>query len=285
MSAENPPRKPTKEEIIAAIKACAERLGHAPSQAELKKAIDLGPKAIQRHFGNYTKALRACGLEPEGIGYQLSMEKLFMEWARVVREVGELPSMAEYTLRTKYSEGPLRRRFKLWKHVPTEMLRYAQENGLEEQWADVLEIVKNDLRGGGKAGCTSRRTSACPSRPRILTDRPVYGAPLMGTALGFAPVNEMGVVYLFGVMASKLGFMVTWIGTEFPDSEAIREVEPGRWQRVRVEFEYESRNFLRHLHNATECDLIVCWEHTWPECPLEVVELKGHFGEATARPV
>jgi hypothetical protein len=64
------------------------------------------------------------------------------------------------------------------------------------------------------------------------------------------------------------------MGTEFPDCEAIREVAPGRWQRVRVEFEYESRNFLRHLHDPNQCDLIVCWEHNWAECPLEVVELK-----------
>jgi len=23
-----------------------------------------------------------------------------------------------------------------------------------------------------------------------------------------------------------------------------------------------------------ECDLIVCWEHDWTECPIEVLELK-----------
>ena len=64
------------------------------------------------------------------------------------------------------------------------------------------------------------------------------------------------------------------MGTEFPDIEAAREIEPGRWQRVRIELEYESKNFQRHYHNPEECDLIVCWEHDWPECPLEVIELK-----------
>jgi len=67
---------------------------------------------------------------------------------------------------------------------------------------------------------------------------------------------------------------VTWIGTAYPDGEAWREVEPGRWQRVRIEFEFQSRNFLQHFHDPSECDLIVCWEHSWPGCPLEVVELK-----------
>jgi hypothetical protein len=28
------------------------------------------------------------------------------------------------------------------------------------------------------------------------------------------------------------------------------------------------------MHDPAGCDIIVCWEHNWPECPLEVVELK-----------
>ena len=51
-------------------------------------------------------------------------------------------------------------------------------------------------------------------------------------------------------------------------------MQPGVWQRVRIEFEYESKNFVKHLHKAENCDVIVCWEHNWPECPLRVVELK-----------
>ena len=47
-----------------------------------------------------------------------------------------------------------------------------------------------------------------------------------------------------------------------------------RWQRVWIEFEYESRNFLKHFHDASKADIIVCWTHNWPECPLPVIELK-----------
>lgn len=40
-------------------------------------------------------------------------------------------------------------------------------------------------------------------------------------------------------------------------------------------FEFESRNFREHGHDARGCDVIVCWRHNWTECPpeLEVVEL------------
>jgi hypothetical protein len=268
--------KSSKEEIIAAIQACAAKLGHVPSQAELKQEIGIGPKFFQRQFGNYTKALRACGLEGSGGGFQLDTGKLFEEWARIVREIGEVPSISEYALRSKRSFVPLRKRFGAWSQVPAGLVQYAKENGLEEQWADVLEIAKK-YRRRGKTGGWTTRTPECSSRPRVLKDRPVYGASLIKSALGFAPVNEMGVVYLFGMMAAKLGFVVTWMGTEYPDCEAIREMEPGRWQRVRIEFEFESRNFMRHFHDPEECDLIVCWKHNWAESPLEVVELEKAF--------
>ena len=49
----------------------------------------------------------------------------------------------------------------------------------------------------------------------------------------------------------------------------------GGWRRVRIEFEYQSRNFQRHNHDPAGCDLIVCWEDNWPEAPLEVIELKS----------
>ena len=63
----------------------------------------------------------------------------------------------------------------------------------------------------------------------------------------------------------------------FPDCEAKRQTAPGKWQRVRIEFEYESRNFRDHGHSAADCDVIVCWSHNWSECPttLEVIELRS----------
>jgi Homing endonuclease associated repeat len=268
----------SKEEIIAAIQACAAKLGHVPSQAELKEQIGVGPKFFQRQFGNYTKALEASGLEGRGSGFMLSLSELFHEWARIVRLMGEIPSLTEYMVQSKHSATPLRKRFRTWWNVPAGMVQYAETHGLEEQWKDVLEIAKRERRRGATGGWRSKPEPVGLIAPAVFKDRPLYGPPLMNPALAFAPVNEMGVVYLFGVMAQQLGFMVTWMGTAYPDCEAIREVEPGRWQRVRIEFEFQSRNFMQHFHNPEECDLIVCWEHNWAESPLEVVELRKKIG-------
>jgi hypothetical protein len=96
---------------------------------------------------------------------------------------------------------------------------------------------------------------------------------MMDMALGLAPTNEMGVVFLFGTVAKDLGYMVVRLQAEFPDCEAYRLIDPERCQLVKVEFEFESRNFLVHGHRIDDCDLIVCWKHNWEGCPLEVVEL------------
>ena len=111
-------------------------------------------------------------------------------------------------------------------------------------------------------------------KSKMLMNQPIYGTPLTHPALSHAPTNEQGVVFLFGALAQQLGFKVMRLQMAFPDCEAMREVEPERWQRVRIEFEYESRNFLAHMHPAAHCDLIICWTHNWKECPLEVLELK-----------
>ncbi|HKW75955.1 MAG TPA: hypothetical protein VJN64_10570 [Terriglobales bacterium] len=278
MPQQSPARQWTKEEIVAAIKECAAKLKRVPTQAELKKETGITEKIYQRFFGNYTKALRACAYEGTGSGFTLSARELFEEWAGIVRKLGEVPSISEYVLHSKHSVTPLRKRFRYWSEMPAGMVQYATANGLEKQWQDVIEIAKKYRREPKTGGWVPKTPpSSLSSTPRVLKDRPLYGAPLMLSAMGFAPVNEMGVVFVFGLLAYSLGFIVTWMGTEFPDCEAFREVEPGRWQRVLIEFEFLSRNFLAHGHNPAECDLIVCWEHNWKECPLQVLELKKFF--------
>ena len=54
VNSETASRKPTKEEIIASIQACATKLGHVPSQEELKSETGIYGKIFARHFGNYT---------------------------------------------------------------------------------------------------------------------------------------------------------------------------------------------------------------------------------------
>lgn len=262
----------TKEEMIAAVQECAGKLGHSPNQQEFMSTMNVGRRAIRTRFGSYTRAVRAAGLEPTRTYTRLSMQELFLDWAGMARGLGKVPSIAHYQRHSKYSVRPLLCRFRNWTQVPFGMQAYAEKAGLAGDWEDVLAMVETHRR---QVEDVRTRSTSLPPKLRVWKDRPILGQRLISAALAHGPTNESGVIYLFGTLASQLGFVVTHIQSAFPDCEAMREVEKDRWQRVRVEFEYESRNFLRHYHRAEDCDVIVCWTHNWPDCPLDVVELRS----------
>lgn len=106
--------------------------------------------------------------------------------------------------------------------------------------------------------------------------RAVLGEPFDRSPMTNAPVNELGVVLLFGMVAAEMGFQVEALWGRFPDCEAKRRVAKGKWQRSRIEFEYESKNFALHGHDPKGCDVIVCWRHNWKAAPenLEIIALE-----------
>ncbi len=270
----------TKEQLMAAIAEVADKLGHVPSHAELMRSGKVSGRQIVKHFGTYTRALRACNLESNTGGKKLPLEKLFLDWARVARELKKIPSKAEYEHRGKHSDTPLKTRFGSWGQVPRYLRRYMEEQGLTEEWKDVMALIRAYEQG--QDGMEMAPSPECEQKkPRVMMDRPVYGPLIRPCPMIHGPINENGVLYLFGTVSDRLGFVVTLIQGAFPDCYAMRLVDVDRWQPVRIEFEYESRNFLRHLHDPSQCDIIVCWKHNWPECPLEVIELSKIVGEGS----
>jgi Homing endonuclease associated repeat len=275
----NRPAGTSREQIVAAIVECAEKTGHVPSLNELTRMSTLTRRQVRKHFGSYEQALRECQFSRKGAGWKVPLETLFRDWAGVVRQMGKLPSIAEYELHSQYSQTPLVTRFGNWTQTPRALKQYAEGQGWAEEFRDVLEIIAaEDPAMTGRSGRVRRATISGPEGPRqgsrAMVGRPLYGPLMRPYPLAHGPTNEAGVIFLFGTLAERMGYVVTRMQTEFPDCEAMRLVEDDRWQRVVIEFEYESRNFLKHMHEASECDLIVCWRHNWPECPLEVVELR-----------
>lgn len=260
----------TREEVIAAILACTEKLGHVPSRSELLKHAGVTRHDVNRNFGNYWMGLKECGLEKRGTGMKVEMDCLFEDWTQVVRMIKKLPTVFELERESRYSVRPFRRIFGRWSSVAEGMKRYALEHGLTDGWQDVMELIDGQAEGQADG----QKDGGARPEAKILTGRPMYGELLRPFPMVCAPTNEAGVMVLFGAMAADLGFQILRIQTEYPDGEALRLVAGRRQQRVIFEFEFESRNFQRHGHDPLKCDLIVCWEHNWPECPLEVLELK-----------
>jgi hypothetical protein len=266
-----------RQRILAAIAECAAKLGHVPSVIELEQSSGIRRRQVRRLFGSYARALRECELQPSGPGHKLTMEELFKDWAGVVRKLGKLPSIAEYESLGKYSQGPLSRRFASWLQVPKAMKKFVEQQDWAGEWKDVLEMVAKE-DGAAKRGVKKLGPWNAPTAGRRKPMN-VYGPPIQLKAMSHGPTNEAGVMVLFGIVAEDLGFVVTMVQTAYPDCEAMRRLDEEKCERLRIEFEHESRNFLLHEHDPSECDMIVCWKHNWPECPLEVLELRKVVAE------
>ncbi len=106
-----------------------------------------------------------------------------------------------------------------------------------------------------------------------MKEKSIVGDLIDFRGLVYSPVNENGVIFLFGKVVEDLNMYVEEVKPGFPDCVGRRFTGKG-WERVYVEFEHKSLNFKTHGHDVDECDMIICWEHNWTECPLEVIELK-----------
>jgi hypothetical protein len=281
----------TKEEIVKAIRVCAKKLRRNPNLRELRAMAGVPAKHIYKRLGSLRKALQVAGLEGIGPGFSPAEETVLRDWATVTRKLKKLPSILEYEKAGRFSGKPFHRLYGSWRGTAEGFCKFASKHRLEPQWGDVLEMIANRQAQStvtrSAAGTNSAARTAIQEQDKtekrfrkggIMRDRPVYGAPLPWPELAHAPVNELGVVFVFGMMARRLGFVVHRLQAGFPDCIAMREVAPGVWQRVRIEFEFESRNFKKHKHRKDKCDVIVCWKHNWKDCPLDVVELGREIG-------
>ena len=273
-----------KSQMVDAIRQIAAELGAAPSKKAFLSRVGTSEYQVFRHFPSWREAVRAAGLEPDATNVRLEDEALLRDWGRLVRAHRHIITRNQYRQDGKFSPGAFERHFGPWSAVPDKFRAFA---GNDPEWADVVALLPiatapREVRGRHLTGANTAPFTEARIIPSITVRRharldgiPTYGNPIDFRGLRHEPVNEQGVVFLFGMVARELGYLVEAVQTGYPDCEAKRQIGPGKWQRVRIEFEYESRNFRDHGHPIDGCDLIVCWGHNWLECPgqIEVLEL------------
>jgi hypothetical protein len=198
--------------------------------------------------------------------------KLFQEYFRIKEKLNHFPSYPEFFQESNYSIGVYENRFGNFTGFRKHALQYGMDNGLIKP--EIAQPAIENLQD---------RSKHSEGSYEVVQDRPVLGERIDFRSLLHAPINELGVVYLFGILSDDLGFSVESIQNGFPDCEAKRRVKGNRWQRVRLEFEYASSNFQDHKHDITQCDLIVCWDHNWSNCPLEVISLKEYLKQSQGK--
>jgi hypothetical protein len=272
-----------KKHIIDSIAGIARMPGRAPSRSEFIARSGISAYFVLRCLPGWNDAVRAAGLRPNSLNVRVEDRVLLEDWGKQVRRNRGIHPRHAHLRQGKYDASTIERRFGPWSKVPEAFRKFAKR---KPEWADVLALLpvpKRTITSGlkqGHASPTSPNPRSIPSKKvqhAPLGDRPAYGNPTNFHALRHEPVNEQGVVLLFGMLAKELGFLVESVQRGFPDCEAKRQIGPERWQRVNIEFEFESRNFCDHRHPVDGCDVIVCWRHNWPDCPkhIEVVELSS----------
>ena len=253
-----------RRHILNSIAALAKRMRRTPSLLEFVARTRVTKHSVMRHFRRWNEAIKAAGLEPCRVYVRPANNDLLKDWAEVVRKKRGLPSRSAYLVTGKYYPRTIEKRFGGWPAVPEAFRKFAKG---KREWPDVVALLA--------AGAPALRHGPKKTGHATLRDRATYGNPIDFRGMRHEPVNEQGVVLLFGMLAKKLGYVIEAAQHGFPDCEAKRRIGPERWQRVHIEFEFESRNFWEHGHPASGCDVIVCWRHNWDECPdnIEVLEL------------
>jgi hypothetical protein len=230
------------------------------TQKEFNQHSKTNHSTIVKRFGSWNVALKKAGLFIARSAH-ISTEELFNEIDKVWNRLGRQPQYKEMERFGKYSLKPYETKFGSWIKAVEEFVKFKNPNGSVVE-KELNNITPNILTGTRKQHKKAKKVE--------------YGEPIDFLGLRHAPLNEQGVVYLFGMLSRKLGFIIEAVRTDFPDCEGKREIpgKPGRWERVSIEFEFKSSNFKEHNHNPDECDVIICWENDWKDCPIEVISLK-----------
>ena len=273
----------SKEEIMKAIRSAAETLGRTPSRSKFISLKGISEHKILKHFPSWNEAVKASGLKPDLSNIKIKDDELLKDWAELVRKLRQIPTRTQYQQHGNYSSGVFEHHFGPWSSLPNKFRKFAGDN---QEWIDVLSLLPAKKPWAVSTILYNIKQEDSQVKPNSyykrkkhtkLQNRQTYGDPLDFRGLRHEPVNESGVIFLFGMVARELGYMVEAVQEGYPDCEAKRQIDNGKWQSVKIEFEYESRNFRDHGHPPENCDVIVCWRHNWQDCPpnLEILELRS----------
>lgn len=183
----------------------------------------------------------------------------------------------------KYNRKPLgemnyphRRKVKWLKEVSRDLFSQEMKNSL----GSLLSIFNINKHADEINNILSGKTIELSRKikfPRKLHEEVTIGEPLDFEGLTNAPVDENGVIFLFGKLHERMGIRIRAIKKGFPDALGEVPIKNKLYQRT-IEFEYKSSNFPSHHKKKDwdKCDIIVCWEHDWKNCPknIFVIELK-----------
>ena len=222
---------------------------------------------VARLFGSWEEALNAAGLQRnENFRDHISIKDLSLDLLCTFRELGHVPTVRQVVRRSAYGLNSFTRKFGGYSQFKVAAIKHllGTKDVLLDSELGLLQHHLDELNPG---------TVELPEEPA-----PHHRGRHLGfRAFAFAPTYESEVVSLFSVIAEELGFEIVAQRPAFPDCEVRRLIDRARkrYNKCLIEFELRSSDFVRHKHPVQSDVLIVCWDHDWPECLLEVIELRS----------
>lgn len=271
----------SRESIIQTLQSLAQGLKKDTlSKTDLQGTI--APSALVCYFGSFGNAIEAAGLKRRSSREVLDAvrrptltdQELFQFVLDLERSLGHEPKYTEFQANGAISVKPFRMRFGKWDEALAFYRKWKQDTSV---------VVTNGVSSQALSQPTSVSIPSPPSNLTAMTSTtPVkppsqfYGEPIDFRGLRHAPINEQGVVYLFGMVSRELGFYIEAVQQGFPDCEGkyLHDAKKSLWAKARIEFEFKASNFRLHGHDPNQCDFVICWENDWPECPINVIELR-----------
>lgn len=267
----------TREEIIKKAREVADKLGvtSLPRKTFIAQT-GISEWQIINLFDSWNEVVIEAGLTPAA-NIKLEEDELLQAMLDAFLKAKGICPRRKFEKICRYSTDTYCRRFGSWSKALAAFYVWIEQTG--KQFPYMSELAKQD-KAISKAQTEGKKSPVQNNKFPSYTPVPSstrYGSFLNFRGLQHAPLNEQGVIFLFGMICFELGYVVEAVKPGFPDCEAKRKIDGRKdhWERVRIEFEYQSKNFLEHGHDENGCDLIVCWEHNWEDCPVEVLELKN----------
>lgn len=261
----------TREACIQHLQRVAHTLGREYlTKEEFSQNSQISAVRVSRVFeGSWHAALRAAGLDPSpNFKREVPLSKLADDFLHAAIDLGRIPTLVQLTRRSSHASDTFSKKHGGYDEFKRRTIDLLFSNNIRIPSAikQLLDTERAQLLEE-----TAIALDATPTSPHR------QGRTLNFRAFIYAPTSEHDVVQIFGNVAEELGFEIVGNRSAFPDCEARRRQPSTRetFKPCLIEYEFASSDYRKHKHPLSGCDLVVCWEHDWLDCPIEVLELKS----------
>ena len=246
------------------------------SESFFCRKSNISQNQISRNFDSWTEAVTLAGLKPDTSRVKKTYDELWEELLKVCNKLKKIPGRLEFERNSNFGSGLFSKKgFGNWDNVLVNYKEWLKIKYPSSKFINLLpefEKIKEP------------KTIKTKIPKDFVWDQvgdTYFGPPMNFRGLMYEPINEQGVIFLFGKISEEIGFNIEGLRSGFPDCEGTRRIDKikNQWGPVLIEFEYNAKNFIDHGHDPSKCNVIICWINDWPDCPLEVISLKDIIEE------